>query len=496
MTGIDQARELLSNALRQYSEADDEAKMELAVLALHKGLEEAMRAYLESQGFDSAVHRQASFPDLVDLIRDYTDLFGGDLKLPSLLVSLNTTRVKIAHPGEDKPTPSEISQDARRFAELICRFWPRLFGETAPVSLMTQLSKSWEEMPVISEPLAKPRPIEPEALRFSPSRVRQFLQCLWKDEAEPRFQRKLFLKRMIGIVILFVSSKWCKTSAIYTVRWPEPIKYVGVVLFLLSVGSFLWGIVIVWKVLRQLRLKGLLIVLGVSYVLLISVSVLTSDSSLPFHQEAWLVTQRLIVSTSRKARDVGRALVRAPEEFRFAYTGHRHPILLPGMDSSYLTPIPANEPARVSLTLSPVPAVYETRVASSPSPVGTPSTFAQTQEQPTILPLHPPDCPHLQARLTAPQANQLIVGRIQVEGTANIENFDYYKFECRREDGDIEDEWHWIESFNTPVEEGVLGIWDVSPLPAGIYTFRLTVVNREGNYPFPPCDVKVRIIHR
>ena len=113
-----------------------------------------------------------------------------------------------------------------------------------------------------------------------------------------------------------------------------------------------------------------------------------------------------------------------------------------------------------------------------------------------MLPLHPPDCPHLQARLTVPRVNQVIEDRIQVEGAANIENFDYYKFECRREDGDIEDEWHWIESFSTPVEEGVLGIWDVSPLPAGIYTFRLTVVNREGNYPFSPCDVKVQIIHR
>ena len=494
MTEINQARELLSRALQQYSEADDEAKVELALLALHKGLEEAMRAYLESQGFDDAAHLQVKFPDLVNLIRDYTSLFEGDPKLPSLLVSLNTTRVKVAHPGKDKPTPKQISRDASQFAKLICRFWPELFGETSPVSRIPPPSKPRRQTPVISEPLAKPRPIAPKAQRPSSPKFRRFLQCLWKDQTKPRFQKKLFFRRMICIVILLILSRWCKTSAIYTVRWPEPIKYIGVALFLLSVGLFVWGVLTAWKVLRQLRLKGLLIVLGISYVLLISVSLLTSDSSLPFHQEASLTTQRLIVFANRKARDVLHTLARAPEEFRFAYTGHRRPVLLPSMDSSYLTPVPANEPAKVSIALSPEPTVHEPRVARSPT--DTPFAPTQTQQQPTILSLHPPDCPHPQARLTVPQVNQLIEDEVQVEGTANIEDFDYYKFECRREDGETEDEWHWIESFSTPVEEGVLGIWDVSPLPAGIYTFRLTVVNREGNYPFAPCDVRVRITHR
>jgi len=44
-------------------------------------------------------------------------------------------------------------------------------------------------------------------------------------------------------------------------------------------------------------------------------------------------------------------------------------------------------------------------------------------------------------------------------------------------------------------EEGLLGIWHVSQLPPGAYTFRLTVVNREGNYPFPPCEVRVYVKH-
>jgi len=342
----------------------------------------------------------------------------------------------------------------------------------------------------------------------------QFLRLLWKDENQPHFQRKLFLKRVIGIAILFVLAKWCESGATSTARWPEPIKYGGVALFLLAAGLFLWGIVTIWKVLRQLRLRGLLIVLGIGYVLLISALVLISDSPLPLRQEAWLITRRLIAAVGHQVSDLVQTLVEAPQEFRFAYTGHRRPVLLPGMDpkdTSYLTPVPANHPAQVSL--SAVPIASPTRApagiqkgTSTPSSTATtavtallPSSDASTpaatptEKRPTALPVHSPNCPHPQARLTAPQVNQVIRGEIQVMGMANIENFDYYKFEFKRED--VEDEWHWVHSFETPVEKGLLGVWDVSQLPPGTYTFRLMVVNREGNYPFPPCEVRVYVTH-
>lgn len=341
-----------------------------------------------------------------------------------------------------------------------------------------------------------------------------FLGLLWKDENQLHFQRGLFLKRVIGIVLLFALAKWTKSGALNMARWPEPIKYGGVALFLLAVGLFLWGVVTIWKLLRQLRLRGLLIVLGTGYVLLISALVLTSDSPLPLHQEAWLTARRLIAAVGHQVGDLIQALVEAPQEFRFAYTGHRRPVLLPGMDAedtSYLTPIPANRPAQLSLSVAPIasparapagiqkgtstPSSMITTAVTASLPSSDASTPAATpmEERPTALSVHPPDCPHPRARLTAPQVNEVIKEEVQVKGTANIENFDYYKFEFKRED--VEDEWHWVESFKTPVEEGLLGIWHVSHLPPGTYTFRLTVVNREGNYPFPPCEVRVYVAH-
>ena len=130
-----QARELLINALRQYFEADSNAEVQFALLALHNALDKAMRNHLANQGPDRVDYRQISFPELVDMSRDYTDLFGGDPALPSLLVSLNTTRAKIAHPSGDKPTSKEIDRYAKLFADLTRRFWPKLFEEAYPASL-------------------------------------------------------------------------------------------------------------------------------------------------------------------------------------------------------------------------------------------------------------------------------------------------------------------------------------------------------------------------
>lgn len=351
----------------------------------------------------------------------------------------------------------------------------------------------------------------------------QVLESLWKDKHQSSFEWKLFIKRMLGMALFLTLAQGFKNLALSTVRWPEPIKYIGIALILVAVGLFLWGVIILWKLLCQLRLKGLLIVLGIIYGVSIAISVLISDSSLPILQRLWLTTGRLLTLTGRRIYDVGQTIVQTPEKFRFAYTGHRRPILLPGMDpsdTSYLTPIPANRPVQqetstgipktpaqtfgdtTPLPTSEVtkdtttPVVMESVVSSTPVTATTSTPAAtSTKAKPTRPLLQPPDCPHPLARLTMPRVNEVINDEIEVEGSANIENLGYYKFEFKREDGEVEDEWHWVASFEDPVEEGVLGIWRASHLPEGIYTFRLTVVNKQGNYPFPPCDVRVQIKH-
>jgi len=88
--------------------------------------------------------------------------------------------------------------------------------------------------------------------------------------------------------------------------------------------------------------------------------------------------------------------------------------------------------------------------------------------------------------------NAVLKGAVEIRGSADIDNFDYYKFEFK---GEGATEWSFIQRFEEPVTEGVLGVWVIPPsLPAGTYMFRLVVVDITGNYP-EPCEVPVIIEH-
>jgi hypothetical protein len=493
---------LLLGALRQHSAAESEAESEQALLSLHEALRQALCDYLENQGHDQVYCRNASFPELIDLVRGQTDLFGSDDRIPNGLRRINSTRNRVAHPGEGKPTHQQVASDTRQLDGFIHELWYGLFDEYCPD--VSDASKQVPRPPSprqVSPPRtygvpASPPTVEPEPYcrvapeRRSPSELGRFFLRLWKDDSGVPFRKMLFIWRLVCIFVLLTLSRWLNGGAVITARWPEPVKYIGVLLFLMAVACFIFWGVIIWKVLVQIRLRGLLILLGIGYLLLLTTSILTSESSLPIHQEAWMATRELVFSGADGLYSTFRAVVMAPGEFRFAYTGHRRPVAMPGIDSedtAYLTPVPANYSGGVP------PATQ-----SQPSPTG--ATALPGESVPTSLPatatadsaLLPPDCPHSQARLTAPKVNQVVRGQVQVEGAANIEDFDYYKFEVR---SDVEDEWHWIASFETPVEQGVLGTWDVSGLPEGTYIFRLLVVNHLGNYPFPPCEVRVQVRH-
>lgn len=78
-----------------------------------------------------------------------------------------------------------------------------------------------------------------------------------------------------------------------------------------------------------------------------------------------------------------------------------------------------------------------------------------------------------------------------MQGTAQIEGFDYYKFEFRAAGSDAE--WAFLQRHDEPVVGGVLGAWDVSMLPNGEYEFRLVVVRRDGNYKL--CATRVIVQH-
>lgn len=99
------------------------------------------------------------------------------------------------------------------------------------------------------------------------------------------------------------------------------------------------------------------------------------------------------------------------------------------------------------------------------------------------------NCTHI----TSPRPGSTLSGKVTVRGTANVDNFWYYKFEYRPDNG--QENWITYDSLKyTPVENAVLGEWDLNALqlPDGWYWFRVVIVDWSGNYP-PPCEMRVYV---
>jgi len=161
-------------------------------------------------------------------------------------------------------------------------------------------------------------------------------------------------------------------------------------------------------------------------------------------------------------------------QVRLVYRGNPTPTLILPVATPADTPVP---------TATPLPTPTRPHPTPMPSPTPTP---------PSPTPTPPLLCPDPRARITSPTMDAELSGTVRIEGSANIDNFQFYKLEYGV--GDEPASWHSIgEERRAPVAEGLLCTWDTTKLPLGVYTLRLTVVDITGNYPITPCDVRVVI---
>ncbi len=91
--------------------------------------------------------------------------------------------------------------------------------------------------------------------------------------------------------------------------------------------------------------------------------------------------------------------------------------------------------------------------------------------------------------ITNPEDGAEVSGVITLEGTANIPNMGFYKYEVARPGDPI---WLTIQAGRETVQNGKLGDWDTRTIPAGEYILRLVVTDNEGNA-LAPCIIHVRV---
>lgn len=97
-------------------------------------------------------------------------------------------------------------------------------------------------------------------------------------------------------------------------------------------------------------------------------------------------------------------------------------------------------------------------------------------------------CPSPGVQISSPGNGQHVSGAVDIYGTANIDNFQFYKVEYSGGGG-----FSVIgDLVYTPVSGGYLTTWNAGGFGSGTYTLRLTVVDVSGNYP-APCEISVII---
>lgn len=112
--------------------------------------------------------------------------------------------------------------------------------------------------------------------------------------------------------------------------------------------------------------------------------------------------------------------------------------------------------------------------------------------KPGTPPLHPAVCAR-EVQITQPRVGEHVSGTVQIVGTADIPNFQFYKVEYAMGHNPLPSSFHSINGvFSQAVRDTVLATWYTGNMPAGAYTLRLTAVDNTGNYP-PPCSVRMHI---
>jgi hypothetical protein len=148
------------------------------------------------------------------------------------------------------------------------------------------------------------------------------------------------------------------------------------------------------------------------------------------------------------------------------------------------------------------------RVTSTPTPDALAPTATALPDEaeptavllPTATPTQTPEplaaaplCPDPRAAIVAPGVGQSVSGTVNILGTANHENFQYYKVEyAEGENVDPDNTFSYLADARVQVTGGLLAAFDSTNYTNGPYTLKLTVVDASGNFP-PPCTVSIVI---
>ncbi len=123
-----------------------------------------------------------------------------------------------------------------------------------------------------------------------------------------------------------------------------------------------------------------------------------------------------------------------------------------------------------------ISAELATQIALTPRPV---PTIAGAQ-----------GCQPGKLEISAPKAGSEVSGTVDIQGTVNIPDFGFYKYEVAPLNSDT---WATISAGRTVHVNESLGKWDTTAVTPGDYQLRLVVTDNQGQA-LPACIIPVRVM--
>ncbi len=140
--------------------------------------------------------------------------------------------------------------------------------------------------------------------------------------------------------------------------------------------------------------------------------------------------------------------------------------------------------------INPLPTPTIDLLATPTATLAAESTEPVAEVQPTRIPgteILQAGCIPGEVIITYPENNQVVSGIVEIEGSVDIADFGFYKFEISPPDSDT---WLTIQAGDSPKVEEMLGFWDTTQLDPGNYSLRLVAVDNQG-LQRDPCAVDV-----
>ncbi len=149
-------------------------------------------------------------------------------------------------------------------------------------------------------------------------------------------------------------------------------------------------------------------------------------------------------------------------------------IIVPSLPAAFFLPTPTLD--LLATPTGTISADLATQLALTPRPVPT-LQGAQGCQPGTVM-------------LTSPKPGSEISGTVEIDGTVNIPNFGFYKYEVAPINSDT---WSTISAGRQIQLNGPLGQWDTTAVNPGDYQLRLVVTDNQGQA-LPACIIPVRIL--